>query len=68
MNWLQLTLVFPMPGAAGGQISFTPPPQVTPVPTEEYEGIRTDDIYDHFQLFATPTPEPGSPADESFPF
>ena len=67
VNWLQLTLIFPMAGALGGEISVTPAPDVTAAPTDEYEGIRTDDSYDHFQVFTTATPEPDSPAAEDYP-
>lgn len=56
VNWLQLTLIFPAAGMQGGMVSQTPVPEVTPVPDEEFQGIRTDDEFNHFQVFSTPTP------------
>ena len=55
-NWLQLTIIFPMAGADSGQLTVTPAPDATAAPTDEYEGIRTNDDYTHFEIFTTPTP------------
>lgn len=63
VNWLQMTLVFPMPGASDAAVSATPTP---PPPDTELEYDLTD--YDggtHLEVFTTPTPEPDSPAGEN---
>nr|MBR4279695.1 hypothetical protein [Clostridia bacterium] len=63
-SWLQMTLIFARPGSAGGAISVagaTPPPAAS---DEEYEGYFSRDNYSHFEIFASPTPEPDSAAME----
>lgn len=63
-HWLQMTLIFARPGSAGGAISVagaTPPPAAS---NEEYEGYFSHDNYSHFEIFASPTPEPDSAAME----
>lgn len=63
INWLQMTLIFPMTGYTGG-VAATPTPSVSQ-PEDEYEGIDVRDGYTHFEVFTTATPEPDSPAGES---
>ena len=63
-SWLQMTLIFARPGSVDGSISAvgaTPPPATS---TEEYEGYFSQDNYSHFEVFASPTPEPDSAAME----
>ena len=63
-HWLQMTLIFARPGSIDGSISAagaTPPPATS---TEEYEGYFSQDNYSHFEIFASPTPEPDSAAME----
>lgn len=63
-HWLQLTLIFARPGSANGNLAAagaTPPPPST---DEEYEGYFSHDNYSHFEIFASPTPEPDSAAME----
>ena len=65
-SWLQMTLIFARPGSTGGEVSVadaTPPPQSS---DEEYEGYFAQDNYNHFEVFATPTPEPDSAAMEDW--
>jgi len=62
VSWLQMTLVFPLPGAAEAGVATTPTP---PPGDTELEFDLTD--YDggvHLEVFTTPTPEPDSPAGE----
>lgn len=63
VNWLQMTLIFPLNGYDGGVVT-TPTPSVYQ-PEDEYEGIDVNDGYTHFEVFVTATPEPDSPAGES---
>ncbi len=69
VNWLQMTLVFPMPGAEGGSLSATPEPSADHIRTDaemdaDYEGYDYDGGT-HLEIFATATPEPDSPAGEN---
>ena len=62
VNWLEMTLIFPMPGADEAAVAATS----TPAPvdsTEEYEGYDYDGGT-HLEIFTTATPEPDSPAGE----
>lgn len=59
-SWLQMTLIFPIPGAEGSPILTTEPPPT--VKETEYEGYQAYDDNNHFEVFATATPEPDSPA------
>lgn len=69
VSWLQMTLVFPMPGAAGSGLSATPQPSATHIQADD----QMDEAYDgyaydggtHLEIFATATPEPDSPAGEN---
>ena len=60
VNWLQMTLIFPLPGYGDAAVAATqtPPPAD---PTLEYEGYDYDGGT-HLEIFTTPTPEPDSPA------
>lgn len=62
VNWLQLTLIFPLPGSteADAITATTPAPDSS---TEEYDGYDYDGGT-HLEIFLTPTPEPDSPAGE----
>ena len=60
-NWVQLTLVFALPGSADAPVIV---PASTPVP-EVGDGVwLSDDNYTHLEVFASPTPEPDSAAME----
>lgn len=56
VNWLQLTIVFPLAEYAGTSVGSTAAPYVTEVP----EGAVYDqyDNLTHLEVFITPTPEP----------
>ena len=65
-SWLQMTLIFARPGMGGGDVALagaTPPPATG---DDEYEGYFSQDNYNHFEIFATPTPEPDSAAMEGW--
>ena len=71
-NWLQMTVVFPLPGTWDGiKISTgetaTRGPDSLSGADPEYEGYYSQDDYTHLETFATPTPEPDSPAGEAGP-
>lgn len=60
VNWLQMTLIFPLPGYGEAAVAATS----TPAPADsglEYEGYDYDGGT-HLEIFTTPTPEPDSPA------
>lgn len=62
-HWLQMTLIFARPGSADaplGLVAATPAPDTD----VEYEGYFSQDNYNHFEVFASPTPEPDSAAME----
>lgn len=62
VNWLQLTLVFPMAGAGDAGIYATPSPEPSVEPAGEYEGYNPSDGLTHLEIFTTATPEPDSAA------
>ena len=64
-HWLQMTLIFARPGSEEAGLSLA---DATPAPhaDEEYEGYFSQDNYSHFEVFATPTPEPDSAAMEGW--
>lgn len=69
VDWLQMTLVFPMPGAEGSSLSATPVPGSAHTWSDseydtDYDGYDFDGGT-HLELFATATPEPDSPAGEA---
>lgn len=56
VNWLQMTIIFPLAEYVGTSVMSTPAPYVT----EEPEGAVYDqyDNLTHLEIFTTPTPEP----------
>ena len=72
VNWIQMTLVFPMAGTWDGTglivgqegrregSGLAPEDEGDP----DYEGYFSQDDYQHLEYFATPTPEPDSAAME----
>ncbi|MBE5803848.1 MAG: hypothetical protein E7316_04980 [Clostridiales bacterium] len=61
-DWLQMTLVFAMPGAADAAMTVTPTPP--PADTEQEYDLTDYDGGTHLEVFTTATPEPDSPAGE----
>ena len=61
VNWLQMTLVFPLAGYEEAGVAATPAP-ASGTSGEEYEGYFASDDMTHLEIFTTPTPEPESPA------
>lgn len=67
VNWLQLTLIFPLPGSGGAGIVVTPEPEALPQDSDdEMYGTNTyyDEDFEHLEIFLTPTPEPDSAAND----
>ena len=67
VNWLQLTLIFPLPGSADAGLAVTPEPEAAPQDSDdEMYGTNTyfDEDFEHLEIFLTPTPEPDSAANE----
>ena len=62
VNWLQLTLIFPMNFAFDAGVSITPEPTLPPDGSTEYEGYFAQDDHPHLEIFLQATPEPDSPA------
>lgn len=62
VNWLQMTLIFPLAGSAEASAT-TPEPPPSADPSLEYEGYDYDGGT-HLEIFVTATPEPDSPAGE----
>ena len=62
-HWLQMTLIFARPGSADAPLGLA---AATPAPDTdvEYEGYFSQDNYNQFEVFASPTPEPDSAAME----
>ena len=65
VDWMQMTLVFPMAGADDAFAAATPVPDGEAT-YEGYIDYYADDDYTHLEVFATATPEPDSPAGEQF--
>lgn len=68
-SWLQMTLVFPMPGAEGSSLATTPQPDAADTQSDmdmdaAYDGYEYDGGT-HLEIFTTATPEPDSPAGEN---
>ena len=62
VNWIVMTLVFPIGGEAEAGVAVTPVPE-NPGHNREYEGyFQPPDEASHFEVFVTNTPEPDSPA------
>lgn len=74
VNWIQMTIVFPLAEYWGGegkiQSGETPTkgPDTYSGNDAEYEGYFSSDDYRHLEVFTTPTPEPDSPAGELDPY
>ena len=74
VNWIQLTIVFPLAEYWNGeeqvQSGETPTkgPDTYSGNDAEYEGYYSTDDYKHLEVFVTPTPEPDSPAGELDPY
>ena len=72
VNWLQMTIVFPMAGYWDGSGLLTGS-EVTRGPdtysdhASDYDGYWSDDDYVHYEIFVSPTPEPDSAAAEQDP-
>lgn len=68
ISWLQMTLVFPLPGSENAGLSATPPPDDAHLQSDgEYSADYDGYDYDggtHLEIFSTATPEPDSPAGE----
>ena len=69
VNWIQMTLIFPMAGAWNGEglIIGTEETLGQPAPDDadpDYEGYYSTDDYQHLEVFSTATPEPDSAAAE----
>ena len=70
VNWMQMTLVFPMAGAWDGEgLILGTMSEGAYLPEDEeydpdYEGFYSKDDYTHLEMFTTPTPEPDSAAAE----
>ena len=68
-DWAQMTIIFPLKeywglyGLSGDPMETNAPDTYTDG-AEGYEGYSPDDDFSHFEIFVTPTPEPGSAADE----
>ena len=61
-SWLQMTLIFALPGSADGDIVV---PGSTPAPDSSEDGVwLSQDNYNHLEVFPAPTPEPDSAAME----
>ena len=65
VNWIQMTIVFPMGGAwNGGDVlngeNATEAPKTYGENPDDYEGYQPVDEYTHYEFFTTPTPEPGT--------
>lgn len=60
-NWIQLTLVFAVPGSEDASV-YSVTSEATAEIADEYEGFLPVDEYDHYEIFSTATPEPDSAA------
>lgn len=61
VNWLQMTLIFPLAGYEEAGVAATPSPSSSET-NVEFEGYFSSDDLDHLEVFTTATPEPDSPA------
>ena len=68
INWLQMTLIFPLAGAWDGDgliVGTEEDQEYVPEDADpDYEGYMRTDDYTHLEVFATATPEPDSAAAE----
>lgn len=72
VNWLQMTIVFPMAGYWDGSglltgSEATRGPDTYSDHASDYDGYWSDDDYVHYEIFVSPTPEPDSAAAEQDP-
>ncbi len=70
VNWMQMTIIFPLEGYwDGGSLSVgtevTKAPNTYEEHDPDWEGYYSDDNYEHYEIFMTPTPEPDSAAAEN---
>ena len=67
-NWLQMTLIFPLPGEWDGEgliLGTEADREYVPEDADpDYDGFMRDDDYTHYEVFSTATPEPDSAAAE----
>ena len=74
INWIQLRIIFPMDGYWDEETGIISGETETKAPSydndqdKEYEGYYSKDKYEHYEIFATPTPEPDSAAGEYDPW
>ena len=66
-SWLQMTIIFPLSGTWDGAgywtaVQTTKAPDTWSGADRQYEGYSSKDDYQHFEIFATATPEPDSAA------
>ena len=69
MNWLQMTIIFPMEASWAGSDMIIGTPEERGIDpesgvSEDYEGYFSEDDYTHYEVFMTATPEPDSAATE----
>ena len=68
MNWLQMTLIFPLAGEWDGEgliLGTEADREYVPAAADpDYDGFMRDDDYTHYEVFSTATPEPDSAAAE----
>lgn len=69
INWLQMTIIFPMEGYWNGQnpvtgAETTKGPDTYSDHSMDYEGYDSEDDFVHYEIFMTATPEPDSAAAE----
>lgn len=72
VSWLQMTLIFPLPGYADDALTAVSPAvpggqdeaAATPAVEGAYSGYMSDDSYIHLETSPVVTPEPDSPAGE----
>lgn len=61
VSWYQMTLIFPLAGFEEAGVAATPAPAGVPNTDDvEYGGYFSEDGFNHFEIFTTPTPEPDS--------
>ena len=74
VNWIQMRIIFPMEGYWNEETGIISGETETKAPSydsdqdKEYEGYYSRDKYEHYETFATPTPEPDSAAGEYDPW
>ena len=74
VNWIQLRITFPMEGYWNEETGIISGETETKAPSydsdqdKEYEGYYSRAKYEHYETFATPTPEPDSAAGEYDPW